>query len=105
MALEPEVSSIIGTTTSPDGNQYPNEVDQIAQVVCRVRDRHTMVIAGLTSSQVNSSVNKFPVLGDLPILGQFFRHSTVQNNSNELLIFVTPTILPEDSDNDSLALP
>jgi pilus assembly protein CpaC len=63
-----------------------------------------MVIAGLTASQYSNTVDKFPVLGDIPILGQFFRHTTDQNNSSELLIFVTPTILPEGSDNDSLAV-
>lgn len=105
MALTPTVSAIVGTTTDPEGNEYPNEVVQFAEVIARVRSGHTMVIAGLTATQTNSSVNKFPVLGDLPIIGQFFRHTEDQVNNNELLIFVTPTILPEDSDNDSLGGP
>jgi general secretion pathway protein D len=104
MALSPQVQSISGFTTSPDGNQFPTIVTELIHLIARVRDRHTMVIAGLTASQYSNTVDKFPVLGDIPILGQFFRHTTDQNNSSELLIFVTPTILPEGSDNDSLAV-
>jgi type II secretory pathway component HofQ len=49
----------------------------------------------LNSKSDNTSVNKVPVLGDLPIVGQFFRHTTVTNTQDELLIFVTPTIVDE----------
>ncbi|HHC74218.1 MAG TPA: hypothetical protein ENK78_04005, partial [Thiothrix sp.] len=41
------------------------------------------------------SVNKVPVLGDLPVVGAMFRKTQVEENKRELLIFVTPKIIDE----------
>ncbi|MGH2639307.1 MAG: hypothetical protein ACRDF4_08525, partial [Rhabdochlamydiaceae bacterium] len=50
----------------------------------------------------SGSENKFPILADLPIIGQFFRQRTSSQQDTELLIFVTPTIIKDTSGNSGL---
>ena len=50
-------------------------------------------ISGLISTRNNSQVNKFPGLGDIPILGAFFRDNTVNREERELLMIVTPHLV------------
>jgi pilus assembly protein CpaC len=57
------------------------------------------MIAGLVSNNVGQSVNRFPGLGELPILGPLFRSSEFQNNQTELMFVITPRLvkpLPPD---------
>jgi general secretion pathway protein D len=95
VALAPNIRTIVGTSVDPTGNEYPNVSVQSVALVTRVKNGDTIVLGGLTSKSDNTSVNKVPVLGDLPIVGQFFRHTTVTNTQDELLIFVTPTIVDD----------
>ncbi len=55
----------------------------------------TVVIGGIYEQTSNTSVNKIPFLGDLPLLGWAFRQNTRLDNKTELLIFLTPRILSE----------
>ena len=63
----------------------------------RLRDGETMVIGGLIGSEEAQRLSKIPFLGDLPILGHFFRHTSKSNTESELLIFLKARIL-EDKD-------
>lgn len=56
-------------------------------------DGESFVISGLISSSNTSSVSKFPGLGDIPILGAFFRDSTISREEKELLMIVTPHLV------------
>jgi type IV pilus assembly protein PilQ len=47
------------------------------------------------NNSMNSTLQKIPGIGDIPILGHLFKNTTKVNNKNELLIFVTPKILRE----------
>lgn len=79
--------------TSPDGvNVIPDITFQDLNIATRVRSGDTIVLAGFTSKTDQGQNQKFPILGDLPIIGQFFRSNIRDNTSSELLIFVTPTI-------------
>lgn len=53
----------------------------------------TMAIGGLISSEMSKDVQKIPLLGDLPILGNLFKSTSFTRNETELLIFITPTIV------------
>lgn len=55
----------------------------------------TIVLGGIFQQQIVSTVNKIPLLGDLPYVGVMFRNKRELNQKSELLIFVTPRILPE----------
>ncbi len=53
----------------------------------------TMAIGGLISNDITRDVNKIPLLGDLPIIGQLFRSTSFSKGETELIILVTPTIV------------
>lgn len=62
-----------------------------------VRAGDTIVISGLVDSQAAKSVEKFPLLGDIPVLGKLFRSDGFRGNKTELVMFVTPRIIAADS--------
>lgn len=53
----------------------------------------SFIISGLLSSTNNLTVDKFPGLGDIPVLGAFFRSSNLQREDRELLMIVTPRLV------------
>ena len=59
----------------------------------RIKDGETLVIAGLIKESERQNVTKVPVLGDIPLLGVFFRQSTNTKEKEELVIMVTPHIV------------
>jgi type IV pilus assembly protein PilQ len=64
-----------------------------------VNNGDTVVLGGIYEQITRDEVDKVPFLGDLPLIGYFFRHSLESDEKRELLIFVTPKIL-----KDSLSL-
>lgn len=62
-----------------------------------VRAGDTIVISGLVDSQAAKSAEKFPLLGDIPVLGKLFRSDSFRGNKTELVMFVTPRIIAADS--------
>lgn len=58
-----------------------------------VNDGETIVIGGVFSNTQSKSVEKVPLLGDIPFVGRLFRRDTVTESKNELLIFITPRIM------------
>ncbi|MGB5623244.1 MAG: type IV pilus secretin PilQ family protein, partial [Gammaproteobacteria bacterium] len=62
-----------------------------------VNDGETVVLGGIFETERRETVNKVPLLGDLPGVGRLFKSSSDQSNKSELLIFVTPKILREGS--------
>lgn len=59
-----------------------------------VNDGQTVMIGGIIISNQQTTINDVPFVGSLPIIGQLFRHTTISTNSQELLFFITPRILP-----------
>lgn len=57
----------------------------------------TMAIGGLLNSQDGKTVTKIPLLGDIPIIGQFFRHTQKTRDNRELLILITPTLVSDET--------
>ena len=66
-----------------------------ANTTVRLRDGETMVIGGLIDSDESRSLSKIPFLGDLPILGAFFRSVRTSKTETELIIFLTAHVLDE----------
>lgn len=64
-----------------------------------VNNGDTIVLGGIYETETRNQLNKVPVLGDLPLIGSMFRHTSESIQKQELLIFVTPKIL-----KDSLSL-
>lgn len=66
----------------------------------RVRDGQTLILTGVISDSDLQRVRKWPILGDIPLVGQFFRGSDGQRQKRELVILVTPRII-DDRDGGS----
>jgi len=62
-----------------------------------MKDGETLVLSGLVDRSLGESIDKFPILGDIPILGALFRSTKWQNDLSELVIFVTPTVFDAKS--------
>jgi general secretion pathway protein D len=65
-----------------------------------VKSGQTVVIGGLLTDNDTNSESKIPILGDIPFLGWLFRQSKRTATKQNLLIFLTPTIINDDSDMD-----
>ena len=89
--IRQEVSSIAGS-------QLPNSSDLITnkreiETTVLADNREILVLGGLISEDVQESINKVPLLGDLPIIGALFRSSAMSVQEKNLMIFLRPTIL------------
>ena len=67
----------------------------VRQVVTTVNiwDNQTIVLGGLISSSVQSTLDKIPMIGDLPLVGKLFQSQTKTSVKKNLMIFVTATIV------------
>ena len=61
----------------------------------RVRDGQTLILTGVISDSDSRVVSKWPILGDIPLIGQFFRQTAGERSKRELVILVTPRIIDE----------
>jgi type IV pilus assembly protein PilQ len=78
---------------SATGGNVPSIDTRSVTTTVVVNDGETVVLGGIYETELRDTVNKVPVLGDIPGLGYLFRSRTNTNNNAELLIFVTPKIL------------
>jgi pilus assembly protein CpaC len=62
-----------------------------------MNDGETLVLSGLLDRRLSENIDKFPLLGDIPILGALFRSTEWRNNLTEMVIFVTPTVFDAQS--------
>ncbi len=90
--LHPEYSQIIGFN-----NNFPIVANRKVDATLRVRDGETIVLGGLFQDVDSETVTKFPLLGDLPVLGGFFRNRQTTHNRDEVVFFITPHILDADT--------
>ncbi|MDO4203905.1 MAG: secretin N-terminal domain-containing protein [Selenomonadaceae bacterium] len=74
-----------------------------ADTTVRLRDGETMVIGGLIGSEEAKTLSKVPFLGDLPILGAFFRNVKKSKTDSEIMIFLTAHVLDDDKIRSSTA--
>jgi type IV pilus assembly protein PilQ len=63
----------------------------------RIGDGNTVVIGGIYIQNESDTVNKIPLLGDIPVLGHLFRSNSRKNERRELLVFITPRIVESDA--------
>jgi len=67
---------------------------QAAETKVLINDGGTVVIGGIIVSNQQTDVKQVPLFGSLPVVGNLFKHTTVSSQSQELLFFLTPRILP-----------
>lgn len=77
-----------------NSNAFPVD-ERSAETELRVPDASTIVIGGLRSSETEKTLEKVPVLGDIPLLGNAFKRRLDKVVQTDLLLFVTPTIVKD----------
>jgi general secretion pathway protein D len=75
--------------------QLPLPHFRVREVVttCNVWDGQTVVLGGMISETITKIKDQVPVLGDLPLVGRLFQSESTDSQKDNLLIFVTPTII------------
>jgi len=92
----PQVQAVGGTSLGvPLDAQLPLPHIRLRQVTtsCNVWDGQTVFLGGLLSENIDKIKDKVPVLGDIPWVGRLFRSESTQATKQNLMIFVTPTII------------
>jgi type IV pilus assembly protein PilQ len=96
-SLSPSISAVEKEVSA--GAQCPPisilRVRRLDTGVVRVRDGQTLILTGVISDFDRAIVSKWPILGDIPIIGQFFRASANDREKRELVIMVTPRIIDD----------
>lgn len=88
--IKSELSSL-DPATSVQGN--PGFLTRSTDSEINVKEGQTIVLSGLVNADLSNQVDKFPWLGDIPVLGALFRSTEFRNNRTDLVIFVTPTLV------------
>ena len=97
MILRPGVADTGNIIRGKDGNAIPEQRQQELFTQRRVANGETIVVGGFIRKNDSNSIQKIPILGDLPIVGSLFRTTSKNSEDRELLIFITPTIIPDTS--------
>lgn len=78
-------------------NGVPSINTNEIQTEVLLNDGETVVLGGIFQTDRNLATEKTPLLGELPLLGRLFRRTFERDDKQELLIFITPRIMPTDS--------
>lgn len=87
LELSPDVSFPSGASSGA-----PIISRRSIETVANVRNGQTLVLGGIFRNELQNSVEKVPLLGDLPLFGQFFKRKSNSKNKTELMVFVTPSV-------------
>lgn len=98
-SMSPEISAVIATDVRIEGCGTVNTLTtrRLDTGEVRVRDGQTLILTGVISDYDQAVVRKWPVLGDIPFVGQFFRDSINRREKRELVILVSPRIIRDDN--------
>ncbi|QPN68404.1 general secretion pathway protein D [Synechococcus sp. CBW1006] len=98
-SLTPTISAIVDFISGPTACSSDLAILSLRRLdtgSLRVRDGQTLILTGVISDEDQQEVSKWPILGDLPIVGQFFRRTSGSRRRNELVILVTPRIIDDE---------
>lgn len=93
-----EVSSLdYSHGVTQNGFAIPALSTREAEAVIHVSNGMTMVIGGLLNSEDTKTVSRIPLLSNIPVLGEFFKHTSRSRDKRELIILITPHIVGENT--------
>lgn len=100
LVIEPTVSNAVADAQFTTNNNIANKVQRrSSRSVVRVGNNETLMIGGLLKKVDSESFTKVPFLGDIPLLGNLFKHTNRSQEDRELLVFLTPRIIKEDKES------
>jgi type IV pilus assembly protein PilQ len=91
--LNVDVENTLPDYSHEDQLQNPSLITQQATTQVLITDGGTVVIGGVIQTQNTLAMTQVPVLGDIPYLGNLFKHRTVTTTNQELIFFITPRIV------------
>lgn len=94
MKIHPEVST--ARRVAEVSNAVAKDTTQ-ADTTMMVKNGETIILAGLINNTKTETINKVPILGDIPLIGLAFRNKSYENVKKEIIIFITPHILTNDN--------
>jgi general secretion pathway protein D len=95
--LHQQVSSIAGPVSNDNSDLILNKRE--VETTLTVDDGQIAIIGGLLSDDERRTLEKLPLLGDIPVLGNLFRSKGKQRTKTNLMVFIRPTILRTPEDN------
>ena len=94
MDIKPKISEYVGSLSSTPGVvSLPTTNERATETTVRVSDGQTIIISGLIQKSTRKNVKKFPILGDISLIGFFVRKTETITDHTEFIILVTPKIL------------
>ena len=96
LTLDPEISVPIPAGTQQGVGIFNIQARKLRSGRVRLRDGQSLILTGVINEQDRQQVQKWPILGDIPLIGQLFRQSASSRVKEELVIIVTPRILDDD---------
>ena len=106
LKVKPEVSTLdFGNAVVLSGFRIPALSTRRTETELELRSGQTFAIAGLMNNQMQSTMQKVPGIGDIPILGALFKSKAAQKDQTELVVMITPEILPNNSPGVTPNLP
>lgn len=88
--IEPTLSTFVKDKSAPDGTTFPVTQTKEIKTMFSLANGTTAAIGGLTQTSDRETVNKIPLLGDIPIIGKYlFSHTHTEKSQIETIIFVT----------------
>ncbi len=94
MDISPVITRLVATATGPDESTAPEVDIKQASSLVRIPQGSTVVIGGLIQNERYKTTRRVPILGDIPGIGYAFRGVYDDTRKTELVIFITPTIVP-----------
>ena len=91
--LNVDVENTLPNFGQEDQMGNPELITQQATTQVLVTDGGTVVIGGVIQTNNSLNISQVPLLGDIPFLGNLFKHRTVQTTNQELIFFITPRII------------
>lgn len=106
LKVRPEVSALdFGNAVVLNGFRIPALTTRRTETELELRDGQTFAIAGLLDNSMNSTLQKIPGIGDIPIIGRLFQSKAAQKHQTELVVMITPEIVRGNSPGVTAALP
>jgi len=106
LTVAPEVSTLdFNNPIQVSGVTYPILDTRKASSVVELGSGESFMLAGLLQNETTNAIDKFPGLGDLPVLGALFRSTSFQNDQTELVILVTPYIVHPVAESAKMQTP
>ena len=106
LKVRPEVSTLdYGNAVLLSGFRIPSLSTRRAETELELQNGQTFAIAGLMSNQMQTTMQKIPGIGDIPILGYLFKSKAAKRDQTELVVMITPEILPNNSPGVTPSLP